>query len=257
MTKGARNLGQLLATTNSIPEYIQVVIAGGAIVSFLALWGLDVASVFVLLPATGGGSLALYFIAFRIPALRSSLRVHEHGLETVVQGKAASFAYDDLSAIAARFTDHLVNRQYIGTRARIEFFVDQRLTPHVHECEFRHGNHGERVVALALAGCSQAIERRLLAELEQGGAVRWGDRASLTDEGLAIADAGGSSRLISYRQIGGWQVKDNELRIWKTGDALPFFVMANDTPNFTPLFGLFQSLCQAIRNVEPQPAAAG
>jgi hypothetical protein len=31
--------------------------------------------------------------------------------------------------------------------------------------------------------------------------------------------------------------------------------MANDTPNFIPLFGLFQSLCQAIRNVEP--AAVG
>jgi len=254
MTRDTRNLGQFLASTNSIPEYIQVAISGGALVSFLALWGLDVASIFVLLPATFGGSLALYLIAFRIPALRSSLRVCEHGLETVVQGKSASFAYDELSAIAARFTDHLVNHQYIGTLARIEFFVDERLMPHVHECEFRHGNHGERVVALAIAGCSQAIERRLLAELEREGAIRWRDNVSLTAEGLLLADPGGASRLIPYRQIDAWKVVDNQLRIWKTDDALPFFVMGNDTPNFTPLFGLFQSLCQAIRNVEPQPA---
>ena len=58
----------------------------------------------------------LYRLAFRIPALRSSLAVYERGLESVVQGQARSFAYDELSAIAAKFTDHLVNHQYIGTR---------------------------------------------------------------------------------------------------------------------------------------------
>jgi hypothetical protein len=257
MTRGARDLGQLLASTNSIPESLQIALTGGAILSFMALWGLDVASVFVLIPATLGGSLALYFIAFRIPALHSLLRVHEHGLESVVHGKSASFAYDELGTISARFTDHFVNNQYIGTKAKLEFFRDDRLTPHIHECEFRHGNHGERVVALAIAGCSQAIERRLLAELEREGAIRWRDNVSLTAEGLLLADPGGAERLIPYGQIGGWKVVDGQLRIWKTGDALPFFVMGNDTPNFTPLLGLFQSLCQAIHNVEPEPAAVG
>jgi hypothetical protein len=251
MTKAAGNLGQFVASTNSIPESLQVALAGGTLVSFVVLWFLDAASVFVLLPAMFAGSLALYFIAHRIPVLRTSLRVHEHGLESVVRGKCVSFAFDELSAISARLTDHVVNHQYIGTRVRLEFFLDERLTPHVHECEFRRGLHGERVVLLAIGCCSDAIERRLLAQLERDGAVRWRDGVSLTADGLLLADASGASRLIPYDQIGAWQVVDSRLKIWKNGDGLPFFVMGSDTPNFTPLLGLFQSLCEAIRRLAP------
>ncbi len=257
MTKGARDLGQLLASANSIPEYIQIALAGGAVAAFLVLGGLDVAPSWVLLSATVGGSLALYLLALRIPALRSSLRVHEYGLESVVQGKAAAFTYDELTVVTARFTDYQMKHQYIGTRARIEFFLEGRMTPYVHECEFRRGNRSERVIALAIAQCSEAIERRLLAQLEREGTIRWRDNVSLTAEGLLLTDSPSSSRLIPYGQIDAWKVSDNQLKIWKTDAALPFFVMDNDTPNFTPLLGLFQSLCQAIRNIEPEPTPVG
>jgi hypothetical protein len=189
--------------------------------------------------------------------------VYEHGLESVFHGKSAAFAYDQLSAISTRFTDHLVNHQYIGTRARIELFVEGRLSPYVHECEFRRGSYGERVVSLAISKCCDAIEHKLLAQLESEGALRWREDVALTPEGLLLAEksgvtpsAGCAARLIPYGQIGGWKVADGQLQIFKTGDGLPFFVMKNDTPNFTPLFGLFQSLCQAIRNIEPAPPRA-
>lgn len=254
MKRDARDLGSLLASHHSIPEYIQVILAGGAMVTWLVLLGFDVGSVFVTIPATLGGAYVLYRLAFRIPALRSSLAVYEHGLESVVQGQARAFAYEDLSAIAAKFTDHLVNHQYIGTRAKIEFFIDGRLTPYVHSCEFRRGNRGEQLLSLAISRCSEAIERQLLAQLEREGAVRWRDNVALTPEGLLIADAGGSSRLIGYRQIGDCQMVDNKLQICKAGEGLPFFSIANDEPNFTPLLGLFHSLCEAIHNIEPEPA---
>jgi hypothetical protein len=254
MKRDPKDLGQLLATKNSIPEYIQVILAAGAMVTWLVLLALDVGSVLVTIPASLGGALALYLLAFRIPALRTSLSVFEHGLESVVQGHARSFAYDDLSAIAAKFTDHLVNHQYIGTRATIEFFIDGRMSPHVHSCEFRHGSRGEGVVGLALSRCSEAIERRLLAQLEREGAVRWRDNVSLTPDGLLIDDGGGHSRLIDYRQIGDCKMADNKLQICKAGEGLPFFSIKNDEPNFTPLFGLFRSLCQAIHNIKPEPA---
>jgi hypothetical protein len=256
MKRDARDLGQLLATKHSIPEYIQAILAAGAMVTWLVLLALDVGSVLVTIPASLGGALVLYLLAFRVPALRTSLRVYEHGLESVVQGRARSFAYSDLSAIAAKTTDHLVNHQYIGTRATLEFFIDGRMSPHVHSCEFRHGSRGEQVVALALSLCSEAIERRLLAQLEREGAVRWRDNVSLTPVGLLIADAGGNSRLIDYRQIGDCRMSDNRLQICKAGEGLPFFSIANDEPNFTPLYGLFRSLCEAIHNIEPEPASA-
>jgi hypothetical protein len=255
MTKGARDLGRFLGNTNSVPESLQITLAGGAMVLFLVLLWLDVASVFVLIPGTVIGSLALYFIAFRIPALRISLVVYEHGLESVVHGQSRSFAYDELSAISARFTDHLVNRQYIGTRARIELFVDGRASSHVHECEFRRGYHGERVVVLAIERCSREVERKLLAQLERDGTLHWRDDVALTPDGLLLVEES-ASRLIPYDQIGGWKVDEGELQIFKNGNGLPFFVMKNDTINFTPLFGLFQSLCQAIRNIEATSPSA-
>ena len=49
---------------------------------------------------------------------------------------------------------------------------------------------------------------------------------------------------------------DNRLQICKAGDGLPFFSIPNDAPNFTPLLGLFRSLCEAIHNIEPETASA-
>src|SRR5687767_8456346 len=223
MKRDAKDFGQLLAKHHSIPEYIQVILAGGAMVTWFVLLGFDVGSVFVTIPATLGGAYVLYRLAFRIPGLRSSLAVYEQGLESVVQGEARSFAYEELSAIAAKFTHHSVNHTYIGTRGTIEFFVDGRMSPHVHACEFRRGSRSEQLLSLAISRCSEAIERRLLAQLEREGAVRWRDNVSLTPLGLLIADAGGHSRLIDYRQIGDCQMVDNRLQICKAGEGLPFF----------------------------------
>ena len=253
MPKTKRDLGQFLADTNCIPESLQIALAGGAIVSFLALWLLDVAPLVVLLPGTFALVTAIYFVCHRIPALRTSLRVYEHGLESIVRGDHASFAYDELSGITARLTDHLVNRQYIGTKARLEFLIADRLSPYVHECEFRRGLHGERVVALAINRCSEAIESQLLAQLERDGKLPWWGNVSLTPDGLLLTEPGGPARLVPYDQIGAWKIEDNQLKLWKGNDALPFFVMSTSTPNFTPLFSLFESLCQAIRNLQPAP----
>jgi hypothetical protein len=253
MNRDPRNLGQLVATTSSIPEYIQVIIAGGAIVSFLILWLLEVAPPSVLLVGALGGAMLRYFLAFRIPVLRTSLRVYEHGLEWVVQGKSVSVAYDKLEAIAAQFTDKQVNGQYIGTLVTLRFYVDGRLSPYVYECDFFRGHRSERVVNLAVARCSEVLQRRLLAQLERDGLLCWRDNVALSAEGLLLADSRGTLRLTPYGQIECWKMVDNQLQIWKTADRLPFLVLASDTPNFMPLFELFQSLCQASRDIEPAP----
>jgi hypothetical protein len=97
----------------------------------------------------------------------------------------------------------------------------------------------------------QPVERRLLAELERHGAIRWRDNVSLTDEGIQLADSASTSRLIPYRQISDWKIDDNELKIWKDGAALPLLVFKNDSPNFLPLYNLFQSLAEAARHIQP------
>lgn len=248
------SLGQKLGHTRSIPQSIQVAICLGALVLFVAAWQLDLASVPVLIAGTLGAVMALLAAAHCTPALRSSLTIYEDGLETMVQGTRRAFAYDELTCLAARFTHHLLNHQYVGTRVRIEFSVDGRFQPYVYECEFRRGKPGEQLIGLAIDKCSQAIQRRLLAELEHQGAVRWRDNVSLTAEGLLLTDSASASRLIHYRDIADWKIVDNDLKIWKSGDALPCLVMGNETPNFVPLLSLFEKLCTSTRSA-PAPLA--
>jgi hypothetical protein len=256
MTHEKLNLGQQLGRTRSIPEYIQVAISFGAMAAWLILLGLGVAPFFVVFVGAMIGAVGVYIAMFYIPALRSTLTIYERGLELVVQGKTSAFAYDQLTCLEAKFKHHELNHNYIGTLATLSFSVEGRYSPYTYECEFRQGLRSEQMVLLAIDLCSQAIQRRLLADLEREGVVRWRDNVVLTPEGLLLIDSADDSRLVPYRQIGAFKVADNQLRIWKTDAALPFLVLANDTPNFVPILGLFESLCTASRSVEAaQPAS--
>jgi hypothetical protein len=255
MTNKTHDFGEQLGSTSSIPEYIQASIGIGSLAVFMSLWMLNVASVIVLAGGTCCLAVGLYLIARRIPALRSSLTIYEHGLEMVVQGTATSFAYDQLTSLSAKLTDHLVNHQYIGTRAKIEFFVEGRFKAYTYDGEFRRDKPDHQLIMLAVEASSQAIQRRLLAELERDGTVRWRDNASLTADGILLTDSLNNSRLIPFNEIGDWKIVDNDLKIWKAGDALPCLVLANDAPNFAPLYGLFQSLIGATRNIDPTCAS--
>ena len=261
MASETLNLGEKLGGYRSIPERIQAVLCLGGLGMFVALWFLgNAANFFVLIPVTIAAIAALYAAFHFLPALRSSLRIFEQGIELEIQGKSRSFRFAELTSLEAKFTDHHYKHAYIGTAAKLEFYVEGRHLPYTYECDFRRGGRGEKWVMLALQLCSQAIEQRLLVELEQKGSIRWRDNVSLTDEGILITDPGGASRLVAYLAISDWKVVDNDLKIWKADDALPWLVFHNDSPNFIPLYNLFQSLAQAARNIgspanEPQLAA--
>src|SRR5262245_1309248 len=251
MTRETLNLGQRLGGKRSVPDYIQLGICVVALLLFAALWQLHVVSIPTLMFSTLAGTVAVFVGAHYIPALCSTITIYEHGLETTVRGKSAVFGYDKINCMTAELTHRLINGEYARTMAKLEFFVDGRLSPYKYECDFRRGEHGEALFALVLENCSQAIQRRLLAELERQGAVRWRDNISLTPDGILLADATNASRLIPYRELAEWKLHCNDLKIWKVGDALPCLVIGNETPNFGPLFRLFESLCKATRKTDP------
>ena len=261
MTGETLQLGEKLGGTRSIPEYIQVSICVGVLAVFGLLWTLDAVNYFVLIFGMFIAVGALYALAYCIPAFRSTLRVYEHGLEMIVQGKEVALRYDQLTSIAVRLTHHKVKQQYVGTQIRLELIADGRFSPHVYEGDYRQGSRSERLIDVAVERCCQAIQRRLLAELERAGAVRWRDGVSLTADGIQLQDAPAISRLIPYREIGAWKIDDNHLKIWKEGDGLPCLRISNASPNFAPLLGLFESLHTATRNIEAsreeEPAVAG
>jgi hypothetical protein len=243
-------LGQRLGHQKSLPESIQLAIGVVALVIFAALWQLHWMSIPVLMAGTLGCTIAVFLSAHRIPALCISLTIYEHGLETMVHGTFNTFTYDKVNSMAAKLTDRLINGEYARTKAHFEFFVDGRLKPYIYEFEFRYGDSRAKLFEQLSEKCRQAIQRRLLAELEREGAVHWRDNASLTAEGIRLTDSVSASRLISYHDIVDWKINCNDLKIWKSGDALPCLVMGIDAPNFEPLFHLFESLIGATRNID-------
>src|SRR5262245_22147446 len=247
--------GQKLGHLRTVPESIQYALGGSAVVLFVILWQLDIVSVRMAQAATVVITVAIFGIMHCVPALRSSLTIYEHGLETVVQGKSLAFAYDQLDSVAAKFTDHKLNHQCVGIRARIEFFVDGQLSPYVHQCDFRRGSHKERLISLAIDKCSQAIQRRLLAELDREGFVRWRNNIALCADGLLIVDSASDLRLIPFQEIVEWKIADNTLKIWRAKEALPCVAMGNESPNFVPLFRLFESLARVTRKIDPHCAS--
>lgn len=252
------SLGEKLGQIRSIPELMQAVICMAAMGGFFALWHLNAAPVMVLIAGALGAAIALYAAAHYLPVLCSSLTIYEGGLEMNVRGTPSIISNDALTCLAAEFTHHYWKHQYTGSRARLQFFVDGRMKPHTYHCDYRRGHRSERTVMLAIEQCNQAIQRRLLADLERSGAIPLRGNVSLTAEGIKFADSFSSSRLIPYRELSAWKVVENDLKIWKGDDALPCLVVPNDTPNFVPLCSLFELLCSvdvgAAAHPEPEMA---
>jgi hypothetical protein len=189
MTGETSQLGEKLGGTRSVPEYIQVSICLGAMAVFGLLWKLDVVNIVVLILGTFISIVALYALAYCLPVFRSTLRVYEHGLEMIVQGKEVALCYDQLTSIAVRLTHHKVKQQYVGTQIRLELIADGRFSPHVYVGDYHQGSRSERLIGVAVELCCQAIQRRLLAELERAGSVRWQAGVLLTADGIELQDA--------------------------------------------------------------------
>ncbi|HEX5103208.1 MAG TPA: hypothetical protein VFV87_05325 [Pirellulaceae bacterium] len=260
MTCPSPTLGQKLGRVRSIPELIQAVICLAAVGGFIVLWRQDAAPVLVLAVGAIGAAVALCGAAYCLPVICSSLTIYEGGLELNVGGKTTVIPFEALQRLETEFTDQRWKGQYVGTRARLQFFVDGRTRPHNYTCDYRHGQRKERTAMLAIDKCHEAIQMRLLAELEQKGALPWRGNVSLTAEGIKLTDSPISSRLVPFREISAWKLVEDNFKIWKGDDALPCVVVPSDTPNFFPLCGLFELLCSAqiepAADAEPELAQA-
>jgi hypothetical protein len=255
MTSTTPALGEKLGQIRSIPEFIQALICMGALGGFFALWQMNAAPVVVLIAGALGAAIALYAAVHYLPVLCSSLTIYDHGLEINVRGASTIIANEALTQLATDFTDHYYKHQYIGSRAKLDFYVDGRLKPHRYHCDFRNGQRSQRTVLLAIEQCNQAIQRRLFAILERDGTIPLRGNAALTAEGIKFTDSPTASRLIPYREISAWNIVEGDLKIWKRDDALPCLVVPGDTPNFGPLGGLFDLLCSADVGAEDAAVA--
>lgn len=229
----------------------------GIICVSLALWGFlwmqHVVGSWLAILGAAATMFALHVLSLR---MGSVLEVFEDGFTISDDGEPFAIAYDDLKSVAAKSTHHNVRGMYAGSRAVLTFERAQGRPWFRYECDYRRGDSNETLIEQLVARCSEAIQVRLLDEMKTQGTVRWTDEVSMSAQGFLLQRPGASAPLVvPFAEIEEVKVADNELRLWKQGDAVvPFYTQRNDTPNFIPLYDLFCNLCRSARQIAGAPA---
>ena len=242
--------GQQLGLLRSISETKQLGIIALSVLLWGGLWQFHVIEGFVFVFGCVATMLGLYSIALRFG---DSLQVFEQGLKLQSNSRAIAFAYDEITSISAKRTDHYMKHTYIATKAELKFELQDRFTEFRFECDYRRNGAKERLVYLALEKCSEAVQVRLVEKLNAQGEILWTENVYLPKSGLKIVDPSGVTRVIPFAEIEEQKMDDNQLKIWKRNDAMPFLTLSNKAPNFVPASDLFRKITESSGQINRIP----
>ncbi|MCA9213281.1 MAG: hypothetical protein KDB27_09465 [Planctomycetales bacterium] len=249
--KDCSQYGQLLGELRSAPQNVQKVICAIACVPFVFMWMSGMLGSVAMVACTVGSLLIGHFVSRRLPMLCSTAQVYESGLKLNVRGKESAFDYDSLTCISSKHTHHFMRQNYIGTIFEWQFDIDGKFKPVSYQGEFHMEKDTARLVSLAEQKVSEGIEKRLLAQLKKDGELEWRPGVLMTHNGLKLVDGPNiKPREILFVEIEQWEIKDNELKVFRTGEALPCLCISNDSRNFIPMYGLFEKIATRIRSDE-------
>lgn len=239
-----KKIGQLRSTS----EIAQLGIIFAAIAAWGGLWSLGLVGPILTLVGMFLTIVGLYSLALLMGA---KLEVFEEGFSIADGGEPYPIGYDELKSIAVKSTHHLMHGTYVGSRAEFTF-ERERGRPWFHyACDYRRGDAKEQLFEELIRRCSEAIQTKLLDEMKEQGTIRWTEEVTMSSQGFLLQRPGAAAPLVvPFAEIEDVQIRDNELRIWKQGDAVvPFYTQMNDTRNFIPLYDLFCNFCDAARKV--------
>ena len=246
------NLGEQIGLLKSTSETKQVAIIVVSLLSWGFIWQLQMIGSFVLIFGCLATMIGLYLLSLNFG---DSLHIFKQGLELRQNGKTVVFAFDEVTSFSAKHTHHCLRHTYVATKSQLTFQLEDGLAVFGFECDYRRNDSKEQLIQLVLEQCSGAVQLRLLAKLTADGEVLWTDNVYLAQGGLKIVDTVAAPRIIPFADIEELQMKDNQLKIWKSGDAMPFMVLPNDTSNFVPLLGLFRKLTAFSHEINGSEAA--
>ncbi len=247
------DLGQQLGRLKSTSETKQMAIVAVSLLGWGALWQLGIINGFTFFVGNLSTIIGIYLLLLNFAG--DALYLFERGLELRVKGKSTVFGFEEITSIAAKHTHHYMRHTYVATKAELTFEVEGRFTNFGFQCDYRRNDSKEQLIELVLQQCSEAVQHRLLAKLQAEGEVLWTDNVYLTESGVKIVDATEVSRLVPFGDIEEMKMRDNQLNIWKRGDAMPFMVLSNEATNFVPLLGLFRKLTTYSRDPNGQDEA--
>jgi len=248
------DLGEEVGKISSVPQWIQWAIVLGSGLVWAVLWRAQVVSVIGVAVGWGSSLIGLFIVAFRITKFRVQMCVYEDGIALHQEGQTFVIPYSEIESITAKFVHQSMNHTYVGSTAVLKFSQAGRMTPHKFECDFRQESEKERLINHALERCSESIQPKLLQKIKTDGELAWGDHVLLTPRGLQLLDLGEPNGVfVEYAEIAELQRMDNELKIFRSNDALPLVRVSYEAPNFPPIMDL---LTQLVRSSRQQPVAA-
>lgn len=237
-------MGEKIGQLRSTSETMQMGILFGAI----ALWGL-LWSVGLFGPILALVGLFLTIVGFYSLALLmgSKLEVFEEGFSISDDGKPFPIGYEELKSIAVKTGEHRINGVHVGSRAEFTFERERGRPWFRYECDYRPGDAKEKLFGELIRRCSEAIQTKLLDEMNERGMVRLTDEASMSSQGFLLQRPGADAPLVvPFAEIEDVQIRDNELRLCTRDDAdRPFYTQQNDSRNFIPLYDLLCNFCDA------------
>ena len=240
--------GKLLGELRSASQKVQIAICLVGLGPFALLWLAGEIGPLVMVAGVLVTIGLGYVVSTRLPMLRSIAHVHENGITLDVRGKKSSFDYASLAGISCKHTHHVNKYGYIGTIFEWEFELEGKIKSSQYQGEYHQQKKTAETVSLAEQKCSEGVEKRLLNQLKADGELAWRHDVFLTHAGLEIVDGPNvEPREIRFDEIEDWKIKDNELKIFRRGDALPCFRLSNDSRNFIPMYGLFEKIAKRIQ----------
>lgn len=240
--------GQLLGELRSASQKVQIAVCLAGSVPFAFLWLAGDMSPLVMIVCVFAAIGLGHVLSTRLPMLRSIARIYENGISLDVRGKKTSFDYAALSGISCKHTHHMSKYGYVGTVFEWDFELEGKIKSIHYQGEYHQQKKTAETVSIAQQKSSEGVEKRLLNQLKADGELAWRYDVFLTHSGLKIIDGPNvEPREIRFDEIEDWTIKDNELKIFRRGDALPCFRLSNDTRNFIPMYGLFEKIAKRVR----------
>ena len=251
-TPSSEELGDPLGCLKSTSETKQIAVIAISLLCWGATWQLGVINGLTFVAGNVLTIVGVYFVLLNF--FGDATYVCEYGLELQSNGRRNAFRFEAITSVAAKHKHHYMQRNfvrtYVGSKAELSFELENRFTTFTFTCDYRRNDSKEKLIDLILQQSSEAVQHRLLAILKSEGELAWTNHVFLTENGVKIVDATDVSRLVPFTDIEDMKMQDNQLKIWKRGDSLPFMVLSNEATNFVPLLGLFRRLTTCSHDLD-------
>ena len=235
-------LGESLAQLKSTSERVQTVLCvfamiGGGLCAFLGLGSIVVIGIMIGLAVAG------VVIFKNLKRFSDQLDVQEHGFTLSLRGVVNQVRYDELAEFMISHTHHSANGAYVGSRAQLHFLKEGRLRPITCDLEYKQNKKSGVAINLLSQHCVAAVRNRLCAKLEREGELKWTANVFLTLDAVRISHGtNAKEQFILIEDIGDCRIVDNQMRMWKRDEAMPFAVVPIDSVNFAAIAQVFASL---------------